>query len=227
MGGRTGSLDELEEFAMSYVQRRHHEDFSDDEAEYTTRAKPRQCEHERERWREQELQRDQYAYYNSRHYPPKDVPDRFRPPSPPSVPGNPKRRGIGDGNLRRDPNGWDSRRQEVESEPDYDGALLNSLLERKARAGRSLSSKGDRNEDESDKPSKKSSQKSHSHSPSNRSASNRPTEEGDSLPPYAEREPERLRGAANSHQPVTSTRSRKEQENREELSRPRKVVSYM
>lgn len=221
MGGRTGSLDELEEFAMSYVQRRHHEDFSDDERDYTSRTK-RQCEHEREWRRDQELERDRYPYYSSKRYPPKDVQNRPRPPSPPT-----KRRGTGDSNLRRDPDAWDSRRQEVQIGQDYDDALLNSLLERKARAGRSLSSKGDRNEDESDRPSKNSSQKScHSHSP-NRSASNRAAEEDDSLPPYAEREPERFRGAVSSHQPVTSTRSRKEQENREELSRPRKVVSYM
>lgn len=227
MGGRTGSLDELEEFAMGYVQRHHHEDFSDNECDYTTHIK-RQCDHEREWRREQELERDRYPYYSSKRYPPKDAKNRPRPSSPPPAPGNPKRRGTGDSNLRRDPDAWDSRRQEVQSGQDYDDALLNSLLERKARAGRTLSSKGERNEDESDKPSKNSSQKScHSHSPSNRSASNRAAEEDDSLPPYAEREPERFRGAMNSHQSVTSTRSRKEQENREELSRPRKVVSYM
>lgn len=222
MGGRTGSLDELEEFAMSYVQRCRHDDFSDDKADYPACAKQRQCEHERERRRERELERDHYPYYGSKRYYRKDVQDRPCPPSPP-VPGNPKRRGTGDSNLRCDPNSWDTRRQEVESEQDYDDALLNSLLERKAKAGRSLSSKGGRNEEESDRPSKNSSQKScHSHS-----LSNRATEEDESLPPYAEREPERFRGAVNSHQPLTSTRSRKEEENREELSRPRKVVSYM
>lgn len=224
MGGRTGSLDELEEITMSYVQRCRHDDFSDDEADYMTRTKQRQCDHERERRRDRELERDHYPYYSSKCYPPKDVQDRPRPPSPPTVPGNPKRRGTGDSNLRRYPEAWDSRRQE-ESGQDYDDALLNSLLERKAKAGRSLSSKGGRNEEESDRPSKNSSQKScHSHSPSNRSA--RPTEEDELLPPYAERESERFRGAVNSHQPAASARSRKEPENREELSRPRKVVSY-
>ncbi|XP_060754674.1 immunoglobulin-like domain-containing receptor 2 isoform X2 [Neoarius graeffei] len=224
MGGRTGSLDELEEFAMSYVQRRRHDDFSDDEADYLT--KQRQCEHEREWQRERELEHDRYPYYSSKRDYPKDVQDRPHPSGLPHVPGNPKRRGTGDSNLRRDPNSRDTRRQEVESEQDYDDALLNSLLERKAKAGRSLSSKGGRNEEESDRPSKNSSQKScHSHSPGNRSASNRATEEDESLPPYVEREPERFRGAVNSHQPLTSTRSRKEEEHREELSRPRKVVS--
>ncbi|XP_034156136.2 immunoglobulin-like domain-containing receptor 2 isoform X3 [Pangasianodon hypophthalmus] len=223
--GRTGSLDELEEFAMSYVQHGRHDNFSDDEADYMTSTKQRQCEHERERRRERELERDPYPYYSSKRSYTKDVQDRPRPPSSPPLPGNPKRRGTGDCNLRREPNAWDPRRQEAESEQDYDDALLNSLLERKAKAGRSLSSKGGQNEEESDRPSKNSSQKScHSHSPSNRSASNRPAEEDDSLPPYAEREPERFRGAMNSHQPLTSTRSRKEQENREELSRPRKVI---
>lgn len=221
MGGRTGSLDELEEFAVSYMQRRRHDDFSDDEPDYMTHTKQRQCEHDRVRQRDREPECDHHPYYSSKRYPPNDVPDRPRPLSPPPIQGNPKRRGTGDGNLRRDPNAWDSRRQEVESGQEYDDALLNRLLERKAKAGRSLSSKGDRNEDESDRPSKNSSQKScHGHSPSNRSASNRPTEEDDSLPPYAERESERF------HQSVTSTRSRKEQENREALSRPRKVVSY-
>lgn len=227
MKGRTGSLDELEEFAMSYVQRRHHDDFSDEEDDHLSCSKQRQREHEHDRRREQELVHDRYPYYSSKHYSPKDFQDRPRPPSPPPVLGNSKRRDTGDSNLRRDRNAWDLRRQEVESRQDYDDALLNSLLERKAKAARSLSSKGGRNEEESDRPSKNSSQKScHSHSPSNRSASNRPTED-ESLPPYAEREPERFRGAVNSHQPLTSTRSRKEQENKEELSRPRKVVSYM
>ncbi|KAK3530412.1 hypothetical protein QTP86_024449 [Hemibagrus guttatus] len=221
MGGRTGSLDELEEFAMGYVQRRRHDDFSDDEDDHMTCAKERQCEQERERRRQRDLERDHYPYYSSKRYSPKDIRDRPRPPSPP------KRRGTGDSNLRRDLNEWDLRRQEVKNGRDYDDDLLNSLWERKAKAGRSLSSKGGRNEEESDRPSKNSSQKScHSHSPSNRSASNKPTED-ESLPPYAEREPERFRGAVNSHQPLTSTRSRKEQENKEELSRPRKVVSYM
>ncbi|XP_053532351.1 immunoglobulin-like domain-containing receptor 2 isoform X3 [Ictalurus punctatus] len=228
MGGRTGSLDELEEFAMSYVQRRRHDDCSDDEADYMTCAKQRQCEHERERRRERELERNHYPHYSSKRYYPKDVQDRPRPASPPAVPGNPKRRGTGDSNLRHEANAWDSRRQEVACGQDYDDALLNSLLERKAKAGRSLSSKSGRNEEESDRPSKNSSQKScHSHSPSNRSASIRPAEEDESLPPYAEREPERFRGAVNSHQPLTSTRSRKEQENREELNRPRKVNTLL
>ncbi|XP_047659435.1 immunoglobulin-like domain-containing receptor 2 isoform X3 [Tachysurus fulvidraco] len=221
MKGRTGSLDELEEFAMSYVQRRHHDDFSDEEDGHFTCSKQRQREHEHDRRREQELVHDRYPYHNSKRYSPKDFQDRPRPPSPPPVLGNSKRRDTGDSNLRRDRNAWDLRRQEVESRQDYDDALLNSLLERKAKAGRSLSSKGGRNEEESDRPSKNSSQKScHSHSPSNR-----PTED-ESLPPYAEREPERFRGAVNSHPPLTSTRSRKEQENKEELSRPRKVTFF-
>ncbi|XP_046694343.1 immunoglobulin-like domain-containing receptor 2 isoform X4 [Silurus meridionalis] len=227
MGGRTGSLDELEEFAMGYVQRRCRDDISDDEAEYMTCAKQRHYEHERELWRERELERDRYPNYSSKRYYPKDVQDRPRPHSPAPLSGNPKRRGTGDSNLRRDHNAWDSRRQEDECGQDYDDALLNRLLECKAKAGRSLSSKGGRNDEESDRPSKNSSQKSNnSHSPSNRSASNRPTEEGESLPPYVERESERFRGSVNSHQPLTSTRSRKEQENREELSRPRKVTFY-
>lgn len=221
-------MDELEEFAMSYVQRQHHDDYSDDEDDHMTCTKQRHCEQERKLLREQELERDRYPYYSSKRYCPKDVRNGPRPPSPPSVLGNPKRRGTGDSNFCRNLNGRDSRRQEVGSGQDYDDALLNRLLERKAKAGRSLSSKCGRNDVESDRPSKNSSQKScHSHSPSNRSASNRPTEEDDSLPPYAEREPERFYGAVNFHQPSTSTRSRKEQENREELSRPRKVVSYM
>ncbi|KAM9455111.1 immunoglobulin-like domain-containing receptor 2 isoform 2-T2 [Clarias gariepinus] len=225
MGGRTGSLDELEEFAMSYVQRRRHDDLSDDEADYTMSSKQRQSERERERWREQDLERDRYPYYSSKRYSPKD---RHHAQCLPPVPGNPKRRGTGDSNLRRDPNAWDSRKQEVESGQEYDDALLNRLLERKAKAGRSLSSKGGGNEEESDRPSKNSSQKScQSHSPSNRSATHRSAEEDDSLPPYVEREPDRFRGAVNSHQSLTSTRSRKEQDNREELSRTRKVNTLL
>ncbi|TSK17781.1 Immunoglobulin-like domain-containing receptor 2 [Bagarius yarrelli] len=229
MGGRTGSLDELEEFAMRYVQRRRHDDFSDDEDDHVTCTKQRQCEPERERRREEELDRDRYPYYSSKRYSPKDPRDRPRPPSPPPVLGHPKRRGTGDSSLRHDFDDWDTRRREREFEngQDYDDAFLNSILERKAKGGKSLSLKSGRNGEESDRPSKNSSQKScYSHSPSNKSASNRPVDEDDSLPPYAEREPERFRGAVNSHQPSTSTRTRKEQENKEELSRPRKVTFY-
>ncbi|XP_036413501.1 immunoglobulin-like domain-containing receptor 2 isoform X2 [Colossoma macropomum] len=272
IGGRTGSLDELEEFAMTYMQRGRHGDFVDMEDDYRTRARQREHdkewerERERDREREREHKRDRYPHYSSKRYYQKDSPERPprtaprerpRPPSPPPLPGNGKRRGTWDsgrpipcrdsGNRERngrdsrgrdgesgrdyddrERSGRDPRGRDGESVQDYDDALLNSLLERKAKSGKSTSSKCGRAEEDSDTPSKSSSKKStHSQSPSNRSPSNRPTEEDDSLPPYTEKEMERFRCAEMSQRPFTYARPaqppQKEQEGREEQSRPRKV----
>ncbi|XP_036413503.1 immunoglobulin-like domain-containing receptor 2 isoform X3 [Colossoma macropomum] len=276
IGGRTGSLDELEEFAMTYMQRGRHGDFVDMEDDYRTRARQREHdkewerERERDREREREHKRDRYPHYSSKRYYQKDSPERPprtaprerpRPPSPPPLPGNGKRRGTWDsgrpipcrdsGNRERngrdsrgrdgesgrdyddrERSGRDPRGRDGESVQDYDDALLNSLLERKAKSGKSTSSKCGRAEEDSDTPSKSSSKKStHSQSPSNRSPSNRPTEEDDSLPPYTEKEMERFRCAEMSQRPFTYARPaqppQKEQEGREEQSRPRKVNTLL
>uniref|UniRef100_A0A3B1IYA6 Immunoglobulin like domain containing receptor 2 n=1 Tax=Astyanax mexicanus TaxID=7994 RepID=A0A3B1IYA6_ASTMX len=261
--GRTGSLDELEEFAMTYMQRGRHGDFDDMVDDYRTRGRQRERDQdawererernkEREREQERDLDRNHHPHYSSKRYYPKDSPERHgerpqpqprpRPPSPPPLPGNGKRRGTWDSDRpapcrdtgNRERGGRDSKGRGAERERDYDDALLNSLLERKAKAGRSTSSKGGRTEEDSDTPSKTSSKKSsHSRSPSNRSPSNRPAEEDDSLPPYTEKELERFRGTETkeSQRPFAYTRlgqpSQTEQESREEQNKPRKVVSYM
>ncbi|KAL7852708.1 hypothetical protein SRHO_G00184930 [Serrasalmus rhombeus] len=256
MGGRTGSLDELEEFAMTYMQRGRHGDFGDMEDDYRRRERQREHdkewerERDRERERERELKRDRYPHYNSKRYYQKDSPERPpktaqrerpRPPSPPPLPGNGKRRGTWDSDRpipcfrdssERERSGRDSGGRDGGHGRDYDDALLNSLLERKAKSGKSTSSKCGRAEEDSDTPSKSSSRKStHSHSPSNRSPSNRPTEEDDSLPPYTEKEMERFRSAEMSQRPFTYARPaqppQKEQEDREEQSRPRKVNTLL
>ncbi|XP_072513808.1 immunoglobulin-like domain-containing receptor 2 isoform X2 [Salminus brasiliensis] len=246
--GRTGSLDELEEFAMTYMQRGRHGDFADMEDDYRTHGRQRERdqewerERERPREREREIDRNHYPYHSSKRYYPKDSPERHgnrpRLPSPPPLPVNGKRRGTWDSDRPvpcrdtgdRERGGRDSKGRSAESGRDYDDTLLNNLLERKAKAGRSMSSKGGRTEEDSDTPSKNSSKKStHSRSPSNRSPSNRPAEEDDSLPPYTELE--RFRGPETSQRPFTYTRpgqpSQTEQECREEQNKPRKVSTLL
>ncbi|XP_076838713.1 immunoglobulin-like domain-containing receptor 2 isoform X3 [Brachyhypopomus gauderio] len=239
MGGRTGSLDELEEFAMSYMRRGRHGDISDPEDDYRTHERQRECTRERDRGRdrdrerERELERDRYPYYSSKRYYPKDSAERHRdhprPPSPPRLSGNGKRRGTWDSDrpiprrdaTEREHSRKDSRGQDGDSGRDYDDALLSSLLERKAKSGRAASSKGGRREDDSDTPSKNSSRKSaHSQSPSSGSPCN------ESLPPYVERELERFRSGETSQRPFAYPRPAKpsqlEPEGREQ-QRPRKV----
>lgn len=231
MGERRGSLDELEEFARNYVPRGYHDDSTGHEDDYRTHARHRPCESDREwNWRrEVEPDRDRnYPHYNSKRYQPKNSPDRHRPPSPPSpprLPENTQRRGTWDSEraLRHhEPAGsWDSKDRNPRRLQDYDDILLSSLLDRKAKSERSLSSlKGVQNGEESDTPSKNSSKKSYrSNSPCARVTNARPAEH-ESLPPYTEREPERQRNVPSSQKP------QKERENREEQNRPRKVVSW-
>ncbi|XP_030634843.1 immunoglobulin-like domain-containing receptor 2 [Chanos chanos] len=236
MGGRTGSLDELEEFAMTYMQRGRHGEF-DREEDY--RAKDR----ERDRDRDRDQDHDRYPQYRERtqRYRAKDSPAEIKrgrplPPSPPPLPG--KRRGTWDSDRlfsRRDGSdrshsGGDSSGRENGSGRDYDDSLLNRLLERKARSGGS-SNRSRRREDGSDTPSKSSSKKS-SERLRSRSPSNRPREEDDSLPPYSERELERYRDNESPQRPLAYTRSAQGssqtgQEGREEQSKPRKVNTLL
>ncbi|XP_043104236.1 immunoglobulin-like domain-containing receptor 2 isoform X2 [Puntigrus tetrazona] len=187
--GRTGSVDELEEFAMEYMQRGRHGDIGNRVDDYRER--------ERER---------------SPFYRPKNSPGR-RPPSPPPLPGK-NRDTWGNGQAQWDQSGRDRR-------PDYDPAILNSLLERKANAPKSGASKTGQMEDDSDTPSKSSSKKSSERvqirTPSKQSPRQRTAEDNESLPPYTEKELERSGG----QQPFRYTRS-----GPEELSRPRKVTFF-
>ncbi len=167
-------MDELEEFAMAYMQRGRHGDIGNREDDY------------------RERERDRYPFYCSKASPARCL------PSPPPLPGK-KRDAWGNGQAQRDP-----------PERDYDHALLNSLLERKAKAVKSSASKAGQTEDDSDTPSKNSSERFHSRTPSNRSPRQWTAEDNESLPPYPEKELERSRGAESGQQ-----------------NRPRKVVSYL
>ncbi|KTF86222.1 hypothetical protein cypCar_00024461 [Cyprinus carpio] len=197
--GRTGSVDELEEFAMAYIQQGHHCDIGNREDDY------------RERERERERERDRYPFYCSKSSPAR------RPPSPPPLPGK-KRDAWDDGQAQRDPRERDQSGRD--RRPDYDHALLNSLLERKAKAVKSSASKAGPTEDDSDMPSKNSSERFHSRTPSNQSPRQRTAEDNESLPPYTEKELERSRGAESGQQPFRYTRSGPRLE---EQNRPQKV----
>ncbi|XP_051982385.1 immunoglobulin-like domain-containing receptor 2 isoform X2 [Xyrauchen texanus] len=219
--GRTGSLDELEEFAMTYMQRGRH-DFDNRGDNY----RGHEQERARERERECELERDCYPFPCSKRYSPKDSPVQ-RPPKPPPVPGKCRDTWESD-QPQRDP------RDRVQIERrDYDDALLNSLLERKSKAVKSISSKAGRTEEDSNMPSRNSSKKSSEHfssrSPSNPSPHQRTAEENESLPSYTERQTERSCATESGQRPFNYTRSShgsspNAQESREEPNHPRKVV---
>ncbi|XP_066562387.1 immunoglobulin-like domain-containing receptor 2 isoform X2 [Amia ocellicauda] len=195
--GRTGSLDELEEFALSYDQRPRRGDYRDGEREYTLDIQSNEhCPPLREQHRyhddehtEAWLDRHQYRKaFPEDHYRKGErggyEPERGRQHSPPS----PKRRNPSE----RCPT------HHLGSSKGYDNTFLTSVLERKARL---------RVPDESfnsETPSKSSSKKSgdcyYSRSPSCR------PEEEDCLPPYSEIEGERNRSLAHSARPFSYTR---------------------
>lgn len=210
--GRTGSLDELEEFARSYGRHGRRGNGRDLEHDYDLELRPRDDfptfrDHSPRRYRGD----DDDPGWHGRHSP---------PPSPR------KRRDTGDSErpIRR-PRG-DS----------YDDAFLNTLLERKARGGR-----GGRGEDDSDTPSKSSSKKSsdcyYSRSPSNRPEEDDPLPPYTELvgdrhrPPNP---PDRYRTAEPGAQPFSYTRppnghavAHTLQERRDDRDKSKKVVSYL
>ncbi|KAL4636292.1 immunoglobulin-like domain-containing receptor 2 isoform X1 [Arapaima gigas] len=205
--GRTGSLDELEEFAMSYSQRGRRGEFRDLERDFGMEPQGRKPyaplrDDRDEEGAEDWLDRHRYQLYRKgverewehgrNHHSP--------PPSPR------KRRDTSGNELqcpRRPPGGWD-----------YDDAYLTSLLERKAR-GRGGRAEG--GSFHSDTPSKGSSKKS-SECYTSRSPSNRPAEE-DFPPPYSERSGERAGRPFQYSRPT--------QECREEREKPRKVSTVL
>lgn len=198
MRGRTGSLDELEEFAASYNQRGpkgeeprnegrdngmemrerdHHAPYDDGKRYHDNDERYRDGEN---RYRTIE---DGKCGGDGRR-------DReCRPPRSPPPPSPKKRRGTWDTDHPAPP------RQSPSREKEYDGTFLTSLLDRKAKL-RGVA----KGEEDSDTPSKGSSKKS------SRSPSTRPEEE-DSLPPYSEREMERMRAAESSPRPIIHSRS--------------------
>ncbi|XP_059210948.1 immunoglobulin-like domain-containing receptor 2 isoform X2 [Centropristis striata] len=189
--GRTGSLDELEEFAASYKQRggRGEMKREEDRGEYEMEV----------------LEFSRYPSYRngpSQHYhndenelgdnsnledPPRRNKNNGHSISPISSPK--KRRGTWDGERPAPPPPRLSPPSTSSQEKDYDGTFLNSLLDRKAKLrGVSQGKSVARGEEDSDTPSKSSSKKSSGESSRHcsRSPSNRP--EADSLPPYSDTE---------------------------------------
>ncbi|XP_039600558.1 immunoglobulin-like domain-containing receptor 2 isoform X2 [Polypterus senegalus] len=194
--GRTGSLDELEEFAQSYDQkgrRMYHEPNQDREYEQDCYP-PSFRDHHYHEEKQMHPHMDRYAYqdtfpddyYSKRGRSPDGFyeSDRGRHYKPPS----PKRREPVDNYPLR--NSCGNRA--------YDNTFLTSVLERKAR-GRHLEENYN-SETPSKSSSKKSNDFSHSRSPIYRH------EEEDSLPPYSEREAERHKPTEASARPFCYTR---------------------
>nr|XP_055062319.1 immunoglobulin-like domain-containing receptor 2 isoform X5 [Misgurnus anguillicaudatus] len=205
--GRTGSLDELEEFAMTYMQRgRRHGDSAFRDENY--------------RAQERERELDRNPFYCSKRHSPKDCSVR-RPPSPPPLPG--KRRGTRDSEQPD----RDQRDRDQDGRRDYDDALLNSFFEHK---GENVFSKAGRTEEGSDTLSKNSSKKSHERSngrsPSNRLPRHKTAEDTESLPPYTEKE--HSCGVESGQRPLNYTRSSHGSSpgRQEEQNRPRKVTFF-
>ncbi|XP_041939496.1 immunoglobulin-like domain-containing receptor 2 isoform X1 [Alosa sapidissima] len=214
--GRTGSLDELEEFARSYGDHGRRGEARDLERDYDLELRPRD-NYPTYRAGSPRRYRDDdgggSGGWHSRHSP---------PPSP---------------RKRRDT--ADSERRGPRSNS-YDDTFLNALLERKARGGRGARGEGD----DSDTPSKGSSKKS-SDCYYSRSPSNRP-EEDDPLPPYTElvlernralsppKPPDRYRTVDPSTQPFSYTRpangqsmAHTLQERRDDRDKSRKVNTHL
>ncbi|XP_018614031.2 immunoglobulin-like domain-containing receptor 2 isoform X2 [Scleropages formosus] len=219
MRSRTGSLDELEEFALSYSQRGRRGEFREQERHYGTELQGRKpyppFRDEPHHYREEEhrddwLDRHQYQLYRKTVERDREHRRNHHSPPPPSPR---KRQDTSDSELQCS--------RHLPGGQDYDEAYLTSLLERKARA------RGTRAEEDSfhsDTPSKGSSKKS-SECYNSRSPSNRP-EEDDSLPPYSERSTEPS-ARPFPHSRPTQGLSRSAQERREEREKARKVSTLL
>ncbi|KAM4630557.1 immunoglobulin-like domain-containing receptor 2 [Polymixia lowei] len=194
MAGRTGSLDELEEFAASYRQRgaRGVENREDECGDYelelreyshypSYRNGPPQRYYDNENDHRDDSDHDDYPRRNKKN---------GRHISP--LPSPTKRRGTWDSERPVPPPPRLSPPSSSSQDKDYDGTFLTNLLERKAKLrGVDRGKSGTRGAEDSDTPSKGSSKKSsressrhHSRSPSDRPE----VGEGDPLPPYAETE---------------------------------------
>uniref|UniRef100_A0A3Q3QTC1 Ig-like domain-containing protein n=1 Tax=Monopterus albus TaxID=43700 RepID=A0A3Q3QTC1_MONAL len=186
--GRTGSLDELEEFAATYKQKGG-----------------RGAEKRKEEWGDYEMELLEFSRYPSyRNGPPQhyhnetelvdnceDYPTRNKKNrhdiSP--LPSPKKRRGTWDGKHPVPPPPRVNPPSTSSQGKDYDSTFLSSLLERKAKLrGVSQGRSGTRGAEDSDTPSKGSLKKSSGESSRlcSRSPSNRP--EADSLPLYSDTE---------------------------------------
>ncbi|TKS69650.1 Immunoglobulin-like domain-containing receptor 2 [Collichthys lucidus] len=189
--GRTGSLDELEEFAASYKQKggrgaeKREEERGDYEMELqefsrypSYRDCPPQHYHNDENELEDNSDREDHPRRNKKNG---HIISPLHSPK--------KRRGTWDNERPVPPPPRVSPPSSSSQEKDYDGTFLNSLLDRKAKLrGVGQVKSGARGEEDSDTPSKGSSKKSSGESSRHcsRSPSNRP--EADSLPSYSETE---------------------------------------
>ncbi|XP_051235044.1 immunoglobulin-like domain-containing receptor 2 isoform X3 [Dicentrarchus labrax] len=184
--GRTGSLDELEEFAASYKQK---------ETRKTDKREEERADYEMEL-----MEFSRYPSY--RVAPPQHYHNDENELGDSSDHEDNPRRKNKNGHIISPLHSPQKRRgtpapppprisppSTSSQEKDYDGTFLNSLLERKAKLrGFSQGKSGARVEEDSDTPSKGSSKKSSGESSRHcsRSPSNRP--EADSLPPYSDTE---------------------------------------
>ncbi|XP_040015783.2 immunoglobulin-like domain-containing receptor 2 isoform X3 [Gasterosteus aculeatus] len=181
-GGRTISLDELEEFAASYKQRGSREDGRREEErgeyEMELREFRRYPSHRKGPPQHYHTDENELADDSDHGDRPRRNTKGGQNISPLQSPK--KRRGTWDSERPAPPPPRVSPPSTSSQEKDYDGAFLNSLLERKAKL-RGVSQ-------DSDTPSKDSSKKSSGESsrPCSRSPSNRP--EAGSLPPYSDTE---------------------------------------
>ncbi|XP_028258299.1 immunoglobulin-like domain-containing receptor 2 isoform X2 [Parambassis ranga] len=189
--GRTGSLDELEEFASSYRQRggRRTEQREEERGDYemellefsrfpSYRDAPPQHYYSKENEHGDNSNHDDRPTQNKKNR------HNISPLSSPK-----KRRGTLDNERNVPPPPAVGPPSTSSREKDYDPAFLNSLLERKAKLrGVGQGKSGARGEEDSDTPSKGSSKKSSGESSRHCSCSpsNRP--EADSLSPYSDTE---------------------------------------
>ncbi|KAM9409054.1 immunoglobulin-like domain-containing receptor 2 [Pholidichthys leucotaenia] len=192
--GRTGSLDELEEFAASYKQRgnrgaeRREDEGRDYEMELQEYSRyPSYRSGPPQHYHSDENELDDYSDYEDH---PRRKKNKAHDISP--LPSPKKRRGSWDRDHAVPPPPKLGPPSLSSQEKDYDATFLNSLLDRKSKLrGVGPGKSGSRGEEDSDTPSKGSSKKS-SGEPGrhfSRSPSNRP--EADLLPLYSE--PERTR----------------------------------
>ncbi|KAI1899670.1 hypothetical protein AGOR_G00064170 [Albula goreensis] len=217
---RTGSLDELEEFAQSYNQRGRRGEFRDMRRDYELELEEREHyppyrDGPKSRYSDEEDPDAWLDRHPSNHY--RKNPDRERERDRDRPPPSPRRRRDTGDSERSAP-------RSARGGPAYDDTFLTSVLERKARG------RAGRGEDDSDTPSKGSSKKS-SDCYLSRSPSNRP-EEDDPLPPYCERDGERYRTSEPVPRPFSYTRpaqglSQTLQDRREDRDKSRKVSTLL
>lgn len=232
--GRTGSLDELEEFAASYKQRqgrgagKGEEEQGDYEMEHlefsrypSHRDGPPQHYHNDENELGDCSDREDHPRRNKKNG---HIISPLHSPR--------KRKGTGDSERPVPPPPRVSPPSTSSQEKDYDSTFLNSLLDRKAKLrGVGQGKSGARSEEDSDTPSKGSSKKSSGESSRHcsQSPSNRP--EVDSLPSYSETDrnrtdrpsPRPLPANTRSSQPPAHSLPGRREEPRDKT---RKVVSF-